>query len=506
MKERQALYRLKKNKDVIISRADKGDTTVIMNMSQLVELAHKHLSDSSTYQLLTYDPTPEVVLRFNHYIQECKKRGVISKEVFDKLCLPGDTSTQTIYFLPKLHKNPLALRPIISCTNGPTYTASAFLDKLLQPHMKRTKSFLKNSTHLINILSNKRIPTDSLLITLDIESLYTNISHDQAIITFLRIFKNHPQLVFLIDLLKYVLKSNIFKFDTLTFTQTCGLAMGTKLAPALATIYIGHLEEAFLSNRTIKPELWTRYIDDIFLVWAHPLEKFNTFLTELNNMEERINFTAETSQHSCNFLDLTIYKPPQFKTTGILSTRIYYKPTNTFSFPLNTSYIPKHIHKGIAIGEMTRVIRNTTSPTICEKYKRKLVRHFHRRGYSKHVLKQIWNMKHADRASMLAPKKYKSRHDRRTPLCIDFTRCHPTIHEILTDRWRIMRNDFRLMTLFPNPPGPVCRSRGKLKSLLSKKRCTHNIAPSNPNLAPNKAKQFEFLKFNCPRPATRSFR
>ena len=499
-KERTALYRLKKNKDIIISKADKGDTTVIMNTSQLVELAHEHLGDSSTYQLLTHDPTPEVVSRFNHYIQECRKKGVISNEEFDRLYLPEDTSTQTIYFLPKLHKNPLRLRPIISCTNGPTQTASAFLDKLLQPHMKKTKSFLKNSTHLINILSNKNIPTNAFLITLDIESLYTNISHDQAIVTFLKIFKNHPQLVLLVDLLKYVLKSNIFKFDTLTFTQTCGLAMGTKLAPALATIYIGHLEEAFLSNRTIKPELWTRYIDDIFLVWAHSLQEFDSFFAELNNMEKRINFTAEISQHTCNFLDLTIYKPPLFHTTGLLATRIFYKPTNTFSFPLNTSYIPTHIHKGIAIGEMTRVIRNTTSPIICAKYKSKLMRHFRRRGYSKHVLKLIWNMKHTSRTAMLAPKKYKPLMDRRTPLCIDFAQCNPTIHEILTDRWKIMRNDFRLLTLFPNPPAPIFRSRAKLKSFLSKKRCTHNIAPSNPNLTPDKAKQFEFLKFNCPRP------
>lgn len=118
--------------------------------------------------------------------------------------------------------------------------------------MKSTKSYLKNSTQLDNILRNKRIPTNSFLITLDIKSLYTNISRDQAITTFLKVFKGHPQLMFLLDLLKFVLKSNIFEFDNLVFTQTCGLAMGTKLAPALATIFIGQLEEAFLSSRGFK--------------------------------------------------------------------------------------------------------------------------------------------------------------------------------------------------------------------------------------------------------------
>ena len=390
--ERLALYRLKRNENIAITKADKGDPTVIMDVSHLVELAHKHLSDVNTYQLLKNDPTHEVMVRFNQYILDCLRRGVVSQKEYDRLHLPEDTSTQTMYFLPKIHKYPMKVRPILSCTNGPTCKASAFLDKFLQPHMKSTKSYLKNSTQLVNILSNKRIPANSYLITLDIESLYTNISHDQAIITFLKIFKNHPQLVFLLDLLKFVLKNNIFEFDNLTFTQTCGLAMGTKLTPALATIYIGQMEENFLSGRNVRPEIWLRYIDDIFLVWSHPLSEFHAFFAEINSIHGRIKFTAEISQQACNFLDLTIYKSPSFQKTGLLSTRIYYKPTNTFSFPLNTSYIPAHIQKGIAIGEMTRVICNTTSPTICRKYSRKLMKGFIRRGNSKHILKKVWKI------------------------------------------------------------------------------------------------------------------
>ena len=100
------------------------------------------------------------------------------------------------------------------------------------------------------------------------------------------------------------------------------ISLKNTLSPALATIYIGQLEEAFLSSRIFQPVLWVRYIDDIFLVWAHPLKEFNTFLSEINSIEERINFTAEVFEHSCNFLDLTIYKSPQFETTRLLSTKI----------------------------------------------------------------------------------------------------------------------------------------------------------------------------------------
>ena len=58
--ERLALRTLKKNKNIIITKADKGDTTVIMDTSHLIELAHKHLSDVNTYQLLKNEPTPKL--------------------------------------------------------------------------------------------------------------------------------------------------------------------------------------------------------------------------------------------------------------------------------------------------------------------------------------------------------------------------------------------------------------------------------------------------------------
>ena len=101
---------------------------------------------------------------------------------------------------------------------------------------------------------------------------------------------------------------------------------------------------------------------------------------------------------------------------------------------------------------------------------------------------------------MLRPKIKTLLRERPTPLCIEFAKCRPTVQKILTNRWKIMHNDFRLLTLFPYSPAPVFTSRPKLKSILSKKRWKYNIPPSDPNLTPDKAKEFEFLRFNHPRP------
>ena len=90
------------------------------------------------------------------------------------------------------------------------------------------------------------------------------------------------------------------------------------------------------------------------------------------------------------------------------------------------------------------------------------------------------------------------------PLCIQFLKCRPNVRQILTNRWRITYlanrwrityNDFRLFTLFPNSPAHVFTSRPKLKSILSKNVVDLILS----HLTPDKAKEFEFLRFNHPR-------
>ena len=91
----------------------------------------------------------------------------------------------------------------------------------------------------------------------------------------------------------------------------------------------------------------------------------------------------EVSFDSCNFLDLTIYKTQEFLSTGLLSSIIDQKPTNTISFLLGDPYMPTKIHRSIAIGEVTRLVRNTENPSIYRYYRNKLIKHFARRKYSK---------------------------------------------------------------------------------------------------------------------------
>ena len=72
--------------------------------------------------------------------------------------------------------------------------------------MKAVESYLPNSMHLIHLLDAHSFPANVNLITLNIQSLYTNITHEEAILALERIFIHHPLKVLLVDLLTCVEK------------------------------------------------------------------------------------------------------------------------------------------------------------------------------------------------------------------------------------------------------------------------------------------------------------
>ena len=79
------------------------------------------------------------------------------------------------------------------------------------------------------------------------------------------------------------------------FKQLRGTAIGTKIVPPYAIIFMDSLEEDMLNNSLLKPLVWWCYIDDIFMMWEHGEEELKKFLETLNCYHPTIKFTAEYS-------------------------------------------------------------------------------------------------------------------------------------------------------------------------------------------------------------------
>jgi len=195
--------------------------------------------------------------------------------------------------------------------------------------MKALPSFLKDTTTLINELNDLIVEPDTILVTIDVKSLYTCIPHKegiQACAESLEMLKmnnpNQPDTKTLTSLLEIVLRNNVFKFNGKCFIQLEGTAMGTKLAPAYANIFMGKLEQTILSSPPLKPSYYKRYIDDILILWPHSETELNKFISSLNTFHPSIKFTTEFNNQKITFLDVNIYKGPNFLYTKNLTPKL----------------------------------------------------------------------------------------------------------------------------------------------------------------------------------------
>ena len=117
---------------------------------------------------------------------------------------------------------------------------------------------------------------------------------------------------------------NCFLFNENYYLQVHGTAMGTRMAPSYANLFMGKLEREFLLTQDLKPRVWWRFIDDIFAIWTHGEQSLNRFIESLNRHHPTIKFTTNWSAEKVTFLDTTVY----LKEDGLIGTDLYVKPTD----------------------------------------------------------------------------------------------------------------------------------------------------------------------------------
>ena len=109
--------------------------------------------------------------------------------------------------------------------------------------------------------------------------------------------------------------------------------MGTKMAPTLATLVLGYLELKLYEKISqqygddIKMEIeerLKRFLDDIFILLNPSHISVDNFVKLLNDLDERISFSGDSSQSCIPFLDVKIIK----KDTKI-ETDLYRKATDS---------------------------------------------------------------------------------------------------------------------------------------------------------------------------------
>lgn len=158
-----------------------------------------------------------------------------------------------------------------------------------------------------------------------------------------------------------------------------GTAIGTKMAPAYANIFMSVFERALLSGTCNQPYVWLRYIDDIFVIWTHGEAKLKEFLSYINSLNPSIQFTWDYAHDCVNFLDVSITMDGR----GIITTDLHVKPTDTYQYLLATSCHPNHTKRSMPYSQALRILRICfnleTARVRCSELTDSLVK----RGYNK---------------------------------------------------------------------------------------------------------------------------
>ena len=129
-----------------------------------------------------------------------------------------------------------------------------------------------------------------------------------------------------------------------------GTAMGSSMAPSYASLFMGKFEEDFLNMQSLKPTLWLRFLDDVFMIWDHSFEDLQQFIKKLNGFHPSIKFSYEISQSEVSFLDVKVSKG---KSLNVI-TDIFVKETNNHQYLDYTSCHPKQCKDGIPYSQGKR--------------------------------------------------------------------------------------------------------------------------------------------------------
>ena len=82
--QRKAFQELRKNSDIQILHADKGNATVVLNAADYDRKVHDLLDDDKSYAILTKDPTRSTEKAFLSLLRNLRKEGKITEDFYNK--------------------------------------------------------------------------------------------------------------------------------------------------------------------------------------------------------------------------------------------------------------------------------------------------------------------------------------------------------------------------------------------------------------------------------------
>ena len=320
----------------------------------------------------------------------------------------------------KVHKTPIASRPLVNLRQDLLGPLAQFLNYHLLDLQNACKHVVQNSAEVVRSIEGITLNTMDFLVTFDFESLYPNLScsgHELSVGSIVSdaIFsyyvpKGQASLAdFLVRILCLLITDSIVQ-NTADgsgdlFRQMSGLTTGLSAASTIANIYLAHGFDIHFTS-LLRTRYYARYIDDGLAIVSSEEGTVDNILEACNSWHRSLSVPAKdcTIGKHVHFLDLNIFA----SSDGRITFNTYRKPQAIFDYiPTESAHAPSTF-RGMIAGECCRLLVTNSSSNDYVKqisfFKQKLAR----RGFNYDTINRIVSKyPFSKRLSILRPRQKK---------------------------------------------------------------------------------------------------
>jgi hypothetical protein len=291
---------------------------------------------------------------------------------------PRVTDIPVFHAIPKIHKNPWKIRPIVPMHSYCSTRIAMVIHDVLHPLVREYEWICESSKSFVTDLlsfTQGRLET-WVLRTADVQSMYTNIETSRLLEALREAMAGRIDdslSDFVLQAVEWLNASVFFQFNSKIFWQKHGIAMGVACSPTLANLFMGVWEREFCVNE--KFTFYRRYIDDIFALDIGTPQFFPVFPGLVLDWEAKDNIP---------FLDCEVHLHGQE-----VCVRPYTKTLAHYQYIPWSSGHPVHVKRSLVKTELLRYSATSAKIEYFDERKKRLHTHLRSRGYPERAL-QAW--------------------------------------------------------------------------------------------------------------------
>ncbi len=227
------------------------------------------------------------------------------------------------------------------------------------------------------------------------------------------------------------------------------LAMGTKMGPNYANLFVGFVEKQIFELYTDPiPDYLGRYIDDCVGTASCSRGELEQFINYVNNFHPALQFTWEISETSVSFLDILISI-----NGNRLVTSVFYKPTDSHSYLLYSSSHPNHTKRSISFSQFLRLHHLCSEDEDFHAKSLEMRDFFVQCGYPTSLLDTAFSKaSQIPRSETLTNPVTNVTENNQIPLVLTFHPFNFKVRDIIRKNFHILKNDPETSSIFSNNP------------------------------------------------------